>query len=645
MHSATRRERQEIVKSRRAIMADNGLQSSSDPIALHDSAFMPDIDDVGRGSAGGTSIPDGLNMGYATRRKEGKSVLRIHDACLQPYSPPGFFTDANTLNRVSYGGMERGPGFIRKREEPAPIPRLSSQIREELELVRDTSLELSFADEESNTATQSSNGSDGETIKTFSRQPQPQLDHDDKASSFDQLQLQHPFSDKSWRNSGFELETVPGLTDKDSSEDLSDGGSAAGVGYRVTQSWKPAVKKSLNSASSHGGKNGDVMGESDLDESDSSIDSFSLEFPRSAPENFVSSTRIFASPIDSLSDYGVTRHALPGRSKPNNALQTLPAPTQAQMSSSIQSSSKEGESTPLTQYAVPQTAQESFGPSFTLRRDDTDTVRIAKVFPRGRKTSDEKGSSRIASNSTPLTAFQATQHTASSRQSSTLRPSMMLPNTKTAGSQMISSRIAGSSTPLTAFQVTENQITSRRLPIHQTQTSTPLSNYAADSNTIPTGEAVKAIRTERLVGRQSSGRDGARRPDSGHLADVEDLSIEYGRDQQSSLKSPRMTSFRKSTSQGDGTPEALPTSSSSSGNVAHEALPLMAGRDPHQDWASLHQLQDNPVIPLTRKRAREPAQTIRERKQKAKCIAQTTNEQAVSLLAASPSYLRLTLSV
>lgn len=639
MQSATKGNRQEIVKSRRAILADNGLQSSSDPIALHDSAFVPDTDDVGRGSAGRESSSNYLNIGQTTRRKEGPNVVRIRDARLQPYSPPGFFTDVNLQNRAPCGVQGREIGMAGRRKEPAAIPRLFSQIREELQLVRDASLELPSADEESNTATQPSK-SEGDTLRALSRQPQPRSDHDEKASSFDQLQLQHPFSEKSWRNSGFELETVPGLTDKDSSEESLDSGSDAEVGYRVTQSWKPGVKKSPDTTSSLGGKNGDVTEESDLDKSDSgsTIDSFSLEFPRSAPGHPVPTARIFASTIDSLSDDDIAPHALRERTTADNAARALPTQTQAQRSSSIESSPSEpGESTPLTQYAVTQTARESFGPSFTLRTDNTDTVRIAKAFPRERKTSDEKGSSRIAGNSTPLTAFQATLHTASSRQSSTL-PSMMLPSTKTAGAQMTSSRIAGSSTPLTAFQVTQTQI-------HQPQTSTPLSNYAAELTINPTKGPAKGIREERTAGRPMDGRGGAWGPESERLTDAEDLSLEYGRDQQSSLKSQRITIFGKSASQGR-TPEASPMSFSSGRKVANESLPLMAEQDLPQQWSSLGRLQDDttmqgepPVVSPVRKRARESAKTIHGRKEKARHRARASTEEAVSLFDVSPSDL------
>lgn len=533
MHVTEKRHRLDIVKSRRLNVAD--MHSSSDPIALHDSAFVPDTYDTGRRKdATKDSSSDDLNIG-ATRGRNQRRSMRNGDPRLHPYSPPGFFTDVNLQSRDPYGMQGKGIGKIGARREPIPIPRPSSQIKEELQLARDASLELSSADDDFSTVMGGSEAEEEDTVR--GRLSRSRSDNGGKASSFDQLRLQHPFSDRSWRNSGFELEVFPpGLKDKDSSEDI---GSGTGVGYKVTQSWRQDLKPSLDASSAtQGNKDDHGSSEPDLDATDSptTIESFALEYPRSAAPYFSGpSASLFGMTNDSLSDYEHVRHATRERPTPCDMADISLYLTSLRSSSFETSSSDQGESTPLTEYAVTQTVFRSVNPSFILRTGEESTLH--------------------------------TGNTSTSPKVVRLDPA--------------SSRVTGGSTPLTAFQVTQNTASSRKFSTHRLVTSTPLSNYAAVS-AIDVLKRGNGDAGEQRFARPIDSRRGVAANVSDHLADTGDSSIEYGRDAPATRGDGDLVSVARSASY-EGTPEPLPKLHCSRSNASMELLPGSTAQHHPQD--------------------------------------------------------------
>jgi hypothetical protein len=627
MSITTKKDRPAVVKARRTDHAETGFRSSSDPIAFHDSANAQD--DLGLEGMLKDSSSDALNIGHTTRRRERSNMMRVPGSRLQPYSPPGFFAGIDPRNKSTYVLQDEGMGVIGKRREPAAIPRLSSEIREESYLVRDKSLDLSSADDESSTASQTSRGYARQTIRAHHRQIQHRSRDDEKASSFDHLQLQHPFSEKSWRNSGFEVGAAPGLTYRDSSEDSSAGGSDGGVGYGVTQSWKPGAKRLVDCSSLGDGDSESGSEESDSDDTDSetTIDSFSLEFPRAAlPDHQIASGRTFASPIDSLSEYDFARHALP---EPGDRLMhNLSSQTRDHAGTA---SDRQEESTPLTEYAVTQTADRSFGPSRTFRTDALETVQLANPVSRKGKQTINQASSRIAAISTPLTAFQATQNSTSSYKSATLRPSMML-----SSKNKTSSRPAGSSTPLTAFQVTQNPSSSHVMTTAGLATSTPLSNYAADSTIDPSRRSGKDGRAEGSAVQRKSDLAGVTPQNPGPWAMADDPSIEYGRERLASMEDCSLGSMLNSTI-GRGLSKGLEDSVGSRRPIADESEPLGCEKSLDAIQSVGHNGEDmqdmqNEVAPLPfiRKRARQPAERSRDKRQKTKQTGHVDDGEAVS---------------
>lgn len=627
MSVPAQKSRPEIIESRRITAAeDDDVRSSSDPIALHHSAVSPDTHHSSReGRMIQERSSDDLNIRHTMRRREGQEAVKARGSRLQPYSPPGFFTDINMASKAT---GNHGMSVNGKRREPAAIPRVSSEIREELHLVRDTSLDFGSADDESSTASRASNGSASHTFRAH-QLPVQHRSHDvEKASSFDQLQLQHPFSEKSWRNSGFELDAAPGLTYRDSSEDSSSDGSDGEVGHRVTQSWKPGAKRLVDCSSLGDGDRESGSEESDSDDtgSETTIDGFSLDFPRAAlPDHQIASGRTFASPIDSLSEYDFARQAL--QEPEDRLLQNLSSQTRDHVGST---SGRQGESTPLTEYAVTQTAEQSFGPSLTLRTDDLGTVRLGNPVCRKEKQTNNQASSQIGGSSTPLTAFQATQNSTSSYKSATLRPSMLL-----SSKNKTSSRPAGSSTPLTAFQVTQNPASSHRVTTAGLATSTPLSNYAADSTINPARRPGKVGRAHGSAIQRKSDLSGVNAQDPEPLAIASDPSIEYGRERLASWEGRSSGSMSKSiirrklsNSLTNSVGSTIPTADESEPlgrEVSLNATQSVSNREDMQDMQ--HEVA---ALPFIRKRARRPAERSRDKRQKTKQTGHVDDKEAVS---------------
>ncbi|KAI5450669.1 hypothetical protein NCC49_002926 [Naganishia albida] len=632
MDVATKRDRPETAKSRRTKVAEDDVRSSSDPIALHHTATTSVASDgLERGGVSKKPSSSDLNIGHAKRRRERLDVVRMPVNRLQPYSPPGFFNGVNLRRSAPLGTLQ---AVANRKREPAAIPRLSSQIREELQLVQDVSLELSSADDDGNTASPPSSGSGRHTIKALKSQTRRRSDDDARPSSFDQLQLQHPFSEKSWRNSGFELDAAPGLTYRHSSDESLGDESDAKVGLRVTQSWKPVEKESLDRSSSGDEESRDDSEESDSDGTDSTttIDSFSLEFPRAAsPDHGAGSTQVFASPIDSPSDCDFARQALHGGATADSPAKDMTLQTGDHVGTSAD---RQGESTPLTDYAVSETTQQFFGSSFTLRTDDLGTVRLAKTLPRRRKPTTNQASSLVIGSSTPLTAFQATVNTASwpsSYKSATLRPSMAV-----SSKNKTSSRIADSSTPLTALQVTLPS-SSHVPPITGLVTSTPLSNYAADLtvNLVRHSGRLAGVRKSIVVEKDRT--NDAYTQSEERLTDAGDPSIECGRERLESLHSSSLDNTLKPSGH-VATPISL-TNSISTGDRGASGSDSPEDQDHSPNEAeSVCPMEDMPLmqhdlaaLPPVRKRARRPAKTTHAKRQKTKQVVGHNNEEARSL--------------
>lgn len=409
------------------------MSSSSDPIALQDSGTIRGSHHrQKRGSGQTESSLDELNLGCDSRMQSpgssaGKTVR------YQPYSPPGFFTDMNHDKGLPYGIRFDSLTKAGRITEPAPIPRVSSDVEEEWELARDTSFG-SFCAQEDDFVTAIAS-SERSTAAIRSRKQRPAGSGERQMSSFDQLCLQHPFSDGSWRNSGLALGFGQPVTDgEDFSSSSSVSEEVGKPGRVVTQSWKPPVKESLTTSSSivtqdenpedesqgsGSGSGSDVTDTSS--EIASSIASFSVKYfhskvsyqhyPSSSPREPES---------DSLTAYGVnapTSFSVDPSYQSHDAIGELNGTSQPGFRSPIieTQSGVKAESTPLTRYAASQTTGSAIDDSFTLHGSYTVKESANKVAPQMDSIRSARSFSGIGGCSTPLTAYQVTQKTTSSR--------------------------------------------------------------------------------------------------------------------------------------------------------------------------------------------------------------------------------------
>lgn len=359
------------------------MSSSPDPIALQDSGIIRSSHHRQKGGSEKTeSNLDGLNLGCDNRMispgsRAGKTIR------YRPYSPPGFFTDMNHDKGLPYGIRYDSLLKAGKITEPAPIPRVSSDVEEEWELARDISFGTFCAQEDDFVTAIAS--PERSTAAIGGRKQRPAGSDERQMSSFDQLRLQHPFSDGSWRNSGLALEYGQPFSDgEDYSSSSSVPEQVGKPGRLIARNRKPSVKESLKTSSSIITQEGDAEDESRgsrsgsrsyirdrSSESASSIDSFSVEYPRSKvsyrhypssspcePEadsltaNEISATRSFS--VDPAYQSGNAIGGLNGVSQPGCR------------SPIIETQSSATKSTPLTQYAASQTTGKAMDDSSTL---------------------------------------------------------------------------------------------------------------------------------------------------------------------------------------------------------------------------------------------------------------------------------------
>ncbi|GHJ90376.1 hypothetical protein NliqN6_6778 [Naganishia liquefaciens] len=322
-----------------------------------------------------------------------------------------------------------------KKLEPAAIPRILSDVEEEQRLARDNSFGP-FRMQEDGFVTAKRTNNRAMTLNT--RTLRHASSGQKQVSSFDQLRLYHPFSDESWRSCGLQLEHAQPIRDEEDLSSKSSESKQVGITDRViTQSWKSSAEESLTSSSSS--ERSSEREERHLDDrslqsqsvsiSDttdpashnaSSDQVFPVEYPRSKARCHAQSSLHpeSESEHDSLTAYGVTA---PGsfsfnpsyESSDGVGKQKLPFRTFVESPIIETTSSAATLSTPLTQYAAGRLIAQATDGSSTLHDTRSVMGHAKKSAARTGTYRLEQSSSTIGDSSTPLTAYQVTQKTAS----------------------------------------------------------------------------------------------------------------------------------------------------------------------------------------------------------------------------------------